>query len=138
MNSAIIPLRQALYNRLTGDATLAGMVTGVFDYVPETQEFPYIYIGEFTEVSNHTFTREGRIVTGALHVWSEQKSDMELLEIVDRLTTLLDHNEFAVNGWHMVISKVMSSLIVRERLRQDFDDSKRQAVVNVMFTLEKM
>ena len=138
MNSAIIPLRQAIYNRLTTDATLSAKITGVFDYVPETQPFPYIYIGEFTEAPNHTFTREGRIVTGALHVWSEQKSDMELLEIVDRLTTLLDHNEFAVDGWHMVISQVMSSLTVRERLRQDFDDSKRQAVVNVMFTLEKM
>jgi len=138
MNSCQIPLRQALYNRLTGDATLAGMVTGVFDYVPETQTFPYIVIGEFTEAPDHTFTEERRNVTGTLHVWSDKKSDMELLEIVDRLTTLLDHNEFPVTGWKMDASEVMSVLTVRERLRQDFDDSKRQAVVNVMFTMEKV
>jgi len=138
MNSCQIPLRQALYNRLTGDATLAGMVTGVFDYVPETQSFPYIVIGEFTEAPDHTFTEEGRIVTGALHIWSDKKSDMELLQIADRLTYLLDHNEFPVAGWNMVASEVMSTMTVRERLRQDFDDSKRQAVVNVMFTMEKV
>lgn len=138
MNSCLIPLRQALYNRLTEDATLAGMVTGVFDYVPETQAFPYIVIGQFTEAPDHTFTEEGRVVTGALHVWSDKKSDMELLEIVDRLTTLLDHNEFTVAGWNMVSSEVMSSLTVREQFRQDYDDSKRQAVVNVMFTLERV
>lgn len=138
MNSAIIPLRKALYNLLAKDAVLTDVITGVFDYVPETQTFPYIYIGEFTEASNHTFVREGRIVTGALHVWSEQKSDMELLEILDRLTALLDHNEFPVDGWHMVVSQVMSSMILRERLRTDFDDTKRQAVVNAMFTLERV
>src|SRR5690606_37246669 len=137
MNSAIIPLRKALYNILAKDAVLTDVITGVFDYVPETQTFPYIYIGEFTEASNHTFVREGRIVTGALHVWSEQKSDMELLEILDRLTALLDHNEVPVDGWKVVGSQVMSSVSLGERVRAELDETKRQAVVSAMFTLER-
>ena len=87
-------LQTAIYTRLTNDATLAGVITGVFDFanVPLNQAFPYVTIGDATEAPNNTLGRRGYDTTLTLHIWSKYKGFKECQTILARMNYLLDQN----------------------------------------------
>ena len=39
-------LQKAIYAQLNGDSALGGLVTGIYDYVPEGSNSPYVVIGD--------------------------------------------------------------------------------------------
>lgn len=84
-------VQQAIYQVLTGDEALAGLVTGVYDDVPEDAVAPYVTLGEAWETPANTLDRFGRLVTAQLHVWSRQPGMAEAMAIANRVVGLLDH-----------------------------------------------
>ena len=85
-------LQAAIYVKLTNDTTLAGVITGVFDFanVPLNQPFPYITIGDATEAPNNTLGRRGYDATLTIHIWSKYKGSKECQTILARMNYLLD------------------------------------------------
>nr|BBH90139.1 hypothetical protein KTC_48900 [Thermosporothrix sp. COM3]BBH90204.1 hypothetical protein KTC_49550 [Thermosporothrix sp. COM3]BBH90269.1 hypothetical protein KTC_50200 [Thermosporothrix sp. COM3] len=85
-------IQRALYQRLTGDTTLMNLVKGIFDAssVPDVQTYPYVTIGEATEVPFHSFQRRGYEATVTLHIWSAAKGFKEAQAILARLNQILD------------------------------------------------
>lgn len=86
-------IQRQLFSTLNGDATLSGIVTGVFDFVPQGQEFPFIRIGEaeFTRLESQTTTGfEGEIT---VDVWSRESTlgTKPVNEILSRISDLM-HN----------------------------------------------
>ena len=63
-------VQQAIYGRLMGDRPFMASVTGVFDAVPDGQAFPYIVIGDATEVPDRTLGQNGHQVTGFITVYT--------------------------------------------------------------------
>jgi hypothetical protein len=114
------------------------MITGVHDYIKESDAFPYVYIGGFYEVPDNTFTEEGRMVTGTFHVWTDEPGDEKGLEIANRIVELLDYGSFNVAGYNLINSELVSLVPVRPEVRQDYDDSKREVMVTFLFTLERV
>lgn len=96
-------LQAALFARLTGDATLMGLVTGVYDGVPEGTAPPYVTLGEGTEVEWNTFDRRGHEATVTLHVYSEAAGFKEALEITERVTELATSTPLVVAGHGTVL-----------------------------------
>lgn len=94
--TSLLDIQTAIYNLLTGDATLGGMITGVFDFPPKGQEMPYIQIGNATEDIFNTFDRQGSDVTETIHIFSEHEGFKEALQILDRLVDLLDYQTITV------------------------------------------
>jgi len=131
MNSALLPFRKWLQDRLVGDANLMSplstgrSVTGVLSYVPEDQPFPYIYLDQFYQRPDHTFDGESRVITGTITVWTDHPSDIELLEIEDRLTSLLEYATGTQDGWRVVGIEFQSTNLIRPAYRADHDDSYR-------------
>lgn len=103
MASSLWPIQQAIYSTLTGDAILVGMITGVFDHVPENQPFPYVTMGEGTEVPFRTFGRNGSETTLTMHIWSQYEGFKEALDILSRMNDLLDDQPLAVAGYSTVL-----------------------------------
>jgi hypothetical protein len=100
--SPLAPIQQAIYDRLTGDPTLMGLVTGVFTWVPESTAYPYIALGEVTAVPDNRHRGFGRSVTETLHIWTRERGFQAALAIEDRITQLLDHQTLTVTGHHTV------------------------------------
>lgn len=97
--TALTPTQAALYAVLTGDATLASMVTGVFDgEAPEGTACPYIIVGEAIETPDNAHGAFGRQTLQTLHVWSEYAGFAEVNAIVGVITELLDHQPLAIVG----------------------------------------
>lgn len=91
--TSLMELQRAIVQRLTGDPELMGMVTGVFDDVPQGQEAPYLVVGEASETAMNTFTRKGRESNLTIHIYSEYAGFKEGLTILQRLNDLLDDGE---------------------------------------------
>jgi hypothetical protein len=70
---ASISVQTAIYSALTGDATLTGKVTGVYDSVPDETSFPYVAIGDDTVRDFSTNTFSGEEMTLTIHIWSRDR-----------------------------------------------------------------
>jgi len=91
--SPIHPVQVAIYRRLTSDTTLAGMVVGVYDQVPEDKTKPYVRIGDHLSVPDNDLSSFGREITVTIHVWTEARGNAQGQAIAARIVELLDHQE---------------------------------------------
>jgi hypothetical protein len=94
----MLPVQQAIYARLTGDEQLTGTVSGVFDYVPEDDVYPFIVIGESVETPDNRHRGFGRQTVITLHVWTQYRGYSQGLAIAARVTELLDHQPLTLTG----------------------------------------
>jgi hypothetical protein len=95
-------LASAVYSRLTGDATLMGLVEGVYDDVPQDTAYPYIVVGEETTLNAGTKTLDGLEYTLTIHVWSRYRGLKETKQIMQRIYALLHTYDLAVTGASLV------------------------------------
>jgi hypothetical protein len=103
--SSLGAIQEAIYGVLTSDAALMNMVTGVFDFVPDNVNFPYIQIGEFTTGPFQTYDRYGQEVTITIHVWSQRigpnayQGMAQIDAIMNLIQGLLARTFIPVDGW---------------------------------------
>jgi len=96
-------IQKAIYELLTADATLMGMVNSVYDRVTEGAEFPYIVIGESVSRDWSTKTTNGQQILLALHVYSRSGGRKQTAEILDRIYNLLHQGTVSLSG-HLLIA----------------------------------
>jgi hypothetical protein len=94
----LAPIQQAIYQRLTGDGTLMGLITGVFDDVPEDRPYDYVVVGEVTTAPDNHHGGFGRSVVATLHVWTRSRGFASALAVEDRVVQLLDHQPLPIPG----------------------------------------
>lgn len=96
-------LQSAVYTRLSGDTTLVTTLgAAVYDHVPAKATFPYVIIGDDTEVPNDTMGVTGRDMTLTIHSWSQYQGWKQVKEIQNRVDLLLDRWAPTVTGWNAV------------------------------------
>lgn len=86
----LLELQIAVQARLTGDATLAGMVTGVFDIAPEGQTTPYITYGQHVDSTMPTFGKPNSDAMFLMDIFSQAGSDDECYAILAEVRRLLE------------------------------------------------
>ncbi|MFZ3494624.1 DUF3168 domain-containing protein [Streptomyces sp. 5.8] len=102
MTTALWPLQVAVYSQLTGHATLMGLVSGVYDEVPEDAPFPYLTIGSITERADDAHNQRGLAAQITLDVWSRYRGWAEAAQILDAADTVLDRQPLTVAGYQDV------------------------------------
>lgn len=115
-------LMTAIYSKLTGDSTLMALITGVFNFVPQKQTYPYVVINDsdLFETKMNTFAKKGKETRIFIHVHSLYKGDSEALGIAERIDSLLDWQSLTISSnSHIVTSFEGLQLEVEE------DDSKQ-------------
>jgi hypothetical protein len=96
-------LQQAIYNALTGDATLMGMVQGVHDHVPQGAAFPYVTVGEGSARPWRAVGLDGVETTLILHVWSRERGRKQAKQIMAEIHRILDDADLTLSG-HVLVS----------------------------------
>jgi hypothetical protein len=125
--SALLAVQTALYTALTSDVTLSGLA-GIYDEVPEGVTFPYIVIGDAVETPANAHNEFGSRVAATIHAFSEYRGYAELLPIIDRLMSLLDHQALTIAGRDLVAIRHEQTVLMR-----DPDPDVRHAVVRFSF-----
>lgn len=94
-------LQTATFSRLNGDTTLVTTLGAkVYDHVPDAAAFPYVVIGDATEVRYDTMGKTGRDLTVTFHIWSQYPGMKQVKEIANRVDELLDRWAPTVTGWN--------------------------------------
>jgi hypothetical protein len=91
-------LRNAIYTRLTSDATLMALITGVYDDVPEITSYPYVVLGDDSDINYGTKTLDGVQYVINIHAWSRYRGVKEATEILERIYYLLHEYAIVVTG----------------------------------------
>ena len=95
-------LQTALYSTLNGDATLSGMIQGVYDHVPQEVSYPYVRIGDATSRMQPSMATQKAVTEMQLFVLSREGGRAEALAIMERITTLLHQQALSISG-HSVV-----------------------------------
>ncbi len=110
MAQAAWEVQKSLYALLSGDPTLAGMVSGVYDFVPVEADFPLVVIGR---------TKEERIVSPGvsttaigieISVLSEASSREQCTEVAERVEHLLHSTALVPQGYLVVGSTIKGNV----------------------------
>lgn len=109
--SALHAVQQAFYARLTAELEVP-----VYDWVPEDAPYPYVVIGEATEMSDNNHASFGRDVTMTLHVWTKGHAGFgPTLELVDQVQQALDHQlDLSLVGQRVVTLRLDQVLTMRD------------------------
>ena len=100
-NSALRALSEGVYSDLTGDGTLMGLITGVYDTPPDGTAFPYVTLGDPFEERSNTFTKNHKDVVFMVDVWSTYQGYREAYLIVEEIVRVLDNATPTVTGYNV-------------------------------------
>jgi len=84
--------QKALYELLTSDSTLMGMVKEVSDYMDASKELPVVNIGDDILEDWDDKFKDGGKITSYIHIWSDAPGYGEAKGIADRIRYLLRNN----------------------------------------------
>ena len=128
MASSLWDLQKALYKALASDSALNGLVTGVYDgAAPSAAVYPYVVLGETTEVQDDVLTRQGREVTVTIHAWSTYAGDKEVKLVLSRLDAMLHRGALVLDGWHVLLAMLDMVQVFHE------GDSVRHGVLRMRY-----
>ena len=105
----MMAVQKSLHSRLTADATLMGLVEGVYDYVPQDAAYPYVTLGDAQVENQSTSTNALYRIRLQLHVYSRAKGRKEIHEIMHRVHALLHDATPSVSGHDVVDMKFQRS-----------------------------
>lgn len=103
---ALMEVQRALYTKLSGDGVLMGMVTGIYDVVPQKTATPYVVLGNGAQ---RLRPADELVVTQCdleLQVWTEADGRKTALAIMNRLHALLHLGTLTLTGFQLVTLSV--------------------------------
>ncbi len=104
-NLALLEVQRALYTKLTGDGVLMGMVTDVFDVVPQKTALPYVEIGDGDYSAIAADAANLSEVRMQLDVWTDAAGRKTALNIMNRMYALLHFGTLTLAGYQQVLMR---------------------------------
>ena len=95
-------LQKTLYDALTSDSGLSALVTGIFDDVPEGQEYPYVVVGEEAVANIATKTLDANQHTVTVHSYSRSRGRKEVKQIMEEIYRILHDASLTVTGASLI------------------------------------
>lgn len=102
--SALWPVQKAMYARMTADAPLGALVSGIYDEVPEKvpADKPYVAFAEITEKDMSDHGHRAWEVLVVLNVWSAYRGFAKGAEVLSHLDRVLHRVPLEVEGWELI------------------------------------
>jgi hypothetical protein len=96
-------LQKSLYEHLKNNVVLKSLITGIFDYVQEGQDLPYITMGEVSirDWSAKNFSGEQHLLE--FHIWTAHRGSKEVREISEKLHSVLENANISVGTDHHLL-----------------------------------
>lgn len=104
--TSYLPLQQAIYSALTGNAPLMALVTGVYDHVPQDTPYPYMVLGDplVQDVSNMKDSQLA--VSIPLTIWSREGGRKETGALSEMVHALLHEAMLTLTGQTLISLRV--------------------------------
>jgi len=103
-----IAVQTVIYNALIGHAPLMLLVNGVYDSVPQDEEFPYVTIGEAIHSEDDTTGTIGHAVSALINCWTRftptegSRGRLKTKQIQGEIFSALHRQNFSVAGYDVI------------------------------------
>ena len=93
-----------VYEKLTADSALMSLVNdAVYDHVLQTQNYPFIAVGELVENEfNNDDPEQMNEASLTIHTYSRKDGRQEVNEIQERITRVLHRAELSASGFNFI------------------------------------
>ena len=95
---AQIDLQTAIYNSLTGDTTLMASINGVFDFVPQETNYPYVTIGNDDYTWFGSMGKDGGQYNVQIDIWTQQENREECKNIMKLVSDFLHNGSLIITN----------------------------------------
>lgn len=102
-NLALMEVQRGLYGKLTADGVLMGMVTGVYDAMPQKSALSYVVIGDGDYVTLEAEAVNLSQMRFQIDVWSDAAGRKTALTIMNRIYALLHLGALTITGYQLVL-----------------------------------
>ena len=126
MKLAFMNIQKAIYDRLKNNLTYE-----IYDSVPHGAKFPYIVLGESTNIDFSTKVEKGHEITYTIHIWSEYEGYKELNEMASNVLRVITDEDLIIDGFHMV----MTAIDMVENMRDP--EGYRHCVIRLRFKIQE-
>ena len=106
--SKILEYQKAVFAVLSGDSTLSGKITGVYDIAPQGAAAPYVYFGDVETEDATNLAEDMQRISFVIFCISESAGKMEAAEISQAVRDLLHLQSLEVNGFEHVNTRNVS------------------------------
>lgn len=96
------PIQVSVYGALVADSALMAMIQGVYDQPDQNAQFPYITLGEDTNVPDDLLQNTGSQNTQTIHTWSRSAGMAQVKQIMDRIYAVMHRRVLTVSGTQVV------------------------------------
>lgn len=134
IETALLPLQEAIYKRLNEDTELQEFITGVYDHVNKDTSFPYVTIGEPLVSPFETKTSYSENIPWVLHCYSDDEGKRESMLILNQMIKALTKQPFHVDGFKVIRFMVDPNMRV---INPADDGFPYQGILNVRFYIGK-
>ena len=134
-SSASWGLQKGIYETLTGDPSITGLLGGpnIYDDAPQNADYPYLTFGESVERDWSTGSEDGLEHILTLHVWSRAGGKKETHEIIEAIREVLKSGAVPVSDHALVNLRHEFS-----EARQDPDGETYHGIVRYRAVTEPM
>lgn len=110
-------LQEGIYSALTNNHDLGNLITGIYDYIPDNNPFPYITISQVSLVKNNTLGLSGKTLNIDVHIFSDYSGNSVVYSILDQLNVTLDHPDTlpSAEGWDIDYVRFENSDVIVEK-----------------------
>ena len=98
-------LQKAVYTALSANTDINNLVEGVFDYVPEETNFPYIVISGIETENLSNLEKAGYDISITFNMYSRAKGKKEVADIIDKITAVLGDAALTLSGGVAVFTR---------------------------------
>ncbi|SFG10643.1 DUF3168 domain-containing protein [Sporolactobacillus nakayamae] len=114
----ILNVQDAVFQRLANDPGLSSAVTGIFDKVPENEQFPYVVFGRCYGTPYRTKSTDGERIELTLDIWSGDNGKKETIDLVNLIGAALEEDLSLEHA--DIFSQEIKSLEVLEEINDLF------------------
>ena len=122
-------LRQKIYDTLSADATLIALVSLIYSNAPDNSAYPRIKIGDQPLDDWGSHTHDGFQGEVLIHAWTQGESDVECINIMNRVYTVLHNIDLGISGYSTVNFRCASNTILLEPDGRTYQGIQRYSVM---------
>lgn len=107
-------IQKEIYEKLIENSQLMAKVNGVFDYLPQNTDFPFITINGATGVDFSNLMKNGGEYGFVINIWSREAGNKQSAEIMELVYEILHNGNITVSGKNFVSMKITETSIKLE------------------------
>jgi hypothetical protein len=100
--SAESAIQKGVIDALAADGQITSAVNGVYQHIPQEEDFPYIRVRVGVSENWLTATTSGKKITLVISVFFKTRSSKPVLDVLERIHALLHDQDITLSGATLV------------------------------------